>query len=442
MDVDDWRTIIIGVAPKPPTHPYFGYGSDMAFVVNGVSGAPILLVRGMQYLFNVNTIGSTFYMTTSNRGGVGFPERITKFQTTQSETVVWAPDVNTPVSFYYQSGNQEYMGGSVMVFESVADMESHQVFEGMRRAENDISQKRLQFSLDFINRMQSIQRTLMFDQMPRLRHDMQIQIDELRALVDTEHPALIPLSPATPGMSREDVDERLHTLEEFLTGQLGAINKQLADLNEEVSETRKVVDQNFVQVAEVTKRNEEITARITRVHTELHNERNSAKADFDQVVVEIKQDLRASISESRKNADNALRTAVERVTSTVTQRMKRLEDGMDERIILQVGSLFREEERTRRETLRKDVEDIVDKRTESAIGKQRMVSEAVLQQIIAEKNDMQDQVKELEDSWELKVDTLRMRDERKDKAIDKLTQEVSALKDLVRVALSSREQQK
>jgi hypothetical protein len=102
----------VTVATKT-THPYTGLGFVDGYVVNGVQGMELSLMRGVTYTFAINTSGHPFYLATDPVGGPGAPGEITAGVTgsqTQVGTLTFMPSASTPSLIYYQCAMHQYMG--------------------------------------------------------------------------------------------------------------------------------------------------------------------------------------------------------------------------------------------------------------------------------------------------------------------------------------------
>ncbi len=102
---------------KDASHPYFGRGSEMAFVTDGMQGKELVLTRGVTYTFRLNTgVMHDFYFTTSpvGRGAGTLTEGITG-QFIFEGDAVFTPTANTPAVVYYECRNHAYMGGKIHV---------------------------------------------------------------------------------------------------------------------------------------------------------------------------------------------------------------------------------------------------------------------------------------------------------------------------------------
>ena len=104
-------------ATKDQTHPHFNIGSPTGFVVNGVQGRTLVLVRGKTYTFNVDTgVMHDFYFTTSPIGwGAGTLTDGVDGQFIYKGIVTFKPSAGTPDIIYYQCRNHKFMGGQIYI---------------------------------------------------------------------------------------------------------------------------------------------------------------------------------------------------------------------------------------------------------------------------------------------------------------------------------------
>ena len=111
------RTFQLVAETKDASHPYFGRGSDMGFVTDGVPGKELVLTRGVTYTFSLDTgVMHDFYFTTSpvGRGAGTLTEGITG-QFIFKGDAIFTPTANTPAVVYYECRNHAYMGGKIHV---------------------------------------------------------------------------------------------------------------------------------------------------------------------------------------------------------------------------------------------------------------------------------------------------------------------------------------
>ena len=110
------RVFNVTVDNKSENHPFFEKGSSMAYVIDGVSGKTLYLIRGRTYKFNVNAPGHPFYFTRDSTGGPGFPGSLMgDVKPTDSGTIIYNVPNDFPSSSFYQCGAHPKMGGYVKV---------------------------------------------------------------------------------------------------------------------------------------------------------------------------------------------------------------------------------------------------------------------------------------------------------------------------------------
>lgn len=104
-------------ATKDKTHPYYGKGTDTGFVVNGVQGGSLVLVRGKTYTFDIETgVMHDFYLATKAIGwGASTLTEGVKGNFTYKGIVTFTPTAATPDTVYYACRNHKYMGGEIHV---------------------------------------------------------------------------------------------------------------------------------------------------------------------------------------------------------------------------------------------------------------------------------------------------------------------------------------
>jgi hypothetical protein len=157
-------------APKDRSHPHYGEGSPVAFVVNGVQGRSLVLVRGRTYTFLVNTGPMhDFYLSTDPRGwGAGTVTAGVEGNFTYKGLVSFRPSAETPDLIYYQCRNHQYMGGAIHIVnpgeEATVKSDGPMVSPASRTesgrpalAESEVKQ-RLYFADVFISQSESAKR--------------------------------------------------------------------------------------------------------------------------------------------------------------------------------------------------------------------------------------------------------------------------------------------
>ncbi|CAG0939353.1 hypothetical protein GALLN_00578 [Gallionellaceae bacterium] len=104
-------------ASKDATRPRSSEGSDTVFLVNGVEGRTLILVRGKTYTFNIDTgVRHDFYITNDPAGGGtgALTEGVTG-NFTHMGVVTFKPTATTPDVLYYQCRNHKYAGGQINI---------------------------------------------------------------------------------------------------------------------------------------------------------------------------------------------------------------------------------------------------------------------------------------------------------------------------------------
>jgi len=113
-------TFQVSVATKDASHPNFNQGWPVGYVVDGVQGKELTLVRGTRYIFQMNDVPSDhpFYISTSEVGAGEAPlndEGITNQMVTGNGALSFTPNQSTPALLYYQCGHHPRMGWKINV---------------------------------------------------------------------------------------------------------------------------------------------------------------------------------------------------------------------------------------------------------------------------------------------------------------------------------------
>lgn len=122
------NTFLVASAPKDKSHLYYGIGSPLGLVVNGVQGKELVVVRGESYTFKVDTgVQHDFYLSLSDKGwGAATLTDGVKGNYTYKGVVVFEPNNNTPDVVFYQCRNHKSMGSKIHIVDK--GMESSVVF--------------------------------------------------------------------------------------------------------------------------------------------------------------------------------------------------------------------------------------------------------------------------------------------------------------------------
>jgi hypothetical protein len=107
----------ITAAPKDASHPFYGKGGPLGFVVNGVQGRTLVVVRGRTYRFKVSTsVMHDVYLSTDalGWGTAALTDGVTGNYTYKG-VITFKPTAETPDLVYYACRNHKYMGGEIHV---------------------------------------------------------------------------------------------------------------------------------------------------------------------------------------------------------------------------------------------------------------------------------------------------------------------------------------
>lgn len=112
-------TFTVTVEDKTAAHPENGNGWPEAFAIDEQQGAPVTVVRGRTYVFQLQDVPAMhpFYITT-NAAGLGadpYSDGVEGNFSTGNETVTFTPTESTPDLLYYQCGSHEFMGWRIYV---------------------------------------------------------------------------------------------------------------------------------------------------------------------------------------------------------------------------------------------------------------------------------------------------------------------------------------
>ncbi|MFA8433112.1 MAG: hypothetical protein ACEPOZ_01225 [Marinifilaceae bacterium] len=101
---------------KTSAHPQFGAGSNHGYTIDGIEGKELTLARGTTYIFDVNTPGHPFYISTSliGQGAGEVTEGVTNSKTTNG-TLSFTPNGNHPDLLYYQCDVHDNMGWKINI---------------------------------------------------------------------------------------------------------------------------------------------------------------------------------------------------------------------------------------------------------------------------------------------------------------------------------------
>lgn len=108
---------VITVNEKDASHPFFGKGHTMGFLINGNAGGDVVVERGKSYRFDVSTDPKhDVYFSKKDIGWGASPwsEGVEGAYIYQG-TINFKPTENTPGILFYSCRNHPYMGGKIHV---------------------------------------------------------------------------------------------------------------------------------------------------------------------------------------------------------------------------------------------------------------------------------------------------------------------------------------
>ncbi|MBK7965134.1 MAG: SprB repeat-containing protein [Bacteroidetes bacterium] len=107
----------VTTANKNATHPYFGVGFPVGYVLDGVQGKELNVTRGVNYTFNGTFPGHPFHITTSTAGGSFANEVFSGVTNSQLQggAMVFTPNLTHPALLYYMCGVHLNMGWRINI---------------------------------------------------------------------------------------------------------------------------------------------------------------------------------------------------------------------------------------------------------------------------------------------------------------------------------------
>jgi tetratricopeptide (TPR) repeat protein len=108
---------VVTVGTKGASHPAYGKGHLMGFIVNGVPGKELVLERGKTYRFDIRTDPKhDVYLSSKDIGWGSAPiSKGVEGAYTYKGVMTFTPDSDTPDVVYYACRNHPYMGAAVHV---------------------------------------------------------------------------------------------------------------------------------------------------------------------------------------------------------------------------------------------------------------------------------------------------------------------------------------
>jgi hypothetical protein len=108
---------------KNHSHPQFGTGSANGYIIDGIQGKELTLVRGITYTFSVFTPNHPFFISTSIVGGPGnLASEVTNGvvnSMTVNGNLLFTPNASHPNLLYYQCGFHNNMGWKLNIVDQL-----------------------------------------------------------------------------------------------------------------------------------------------------------------------------------------------------------------------------------------------------------------------------------------------------------------------------------
>ena len=115
-DPDPMVDFTVRAATKTANHPWVNEGHSVGYTINGNQGATLELIRGTKYVFDVNTPGHPFYISTDDTGvGAGEVTNGVTGSMTTNGTLSFTPNSSHPDTLYYQCSVHPKMGYFILL---------------------------------------------------------------------------------------------------------------------------------------------------------------------------------------------------------------------------------------------------------------------------------------------------------------------------------------
>lgn len=107
----------VTTASKTASHPYFGVGFPVGYLLDGIQGKELFVTRGVNYTFNGTFPGHPFHITTSAAGGSFANEVFSGVTNSQLQggAMVFTPNLSHPALLYYMCGVHLNMGWRINI---------------------------------------------------------------------------------------------------------------------------------------------------------------------------------------------------------------------------------------------------------------------------------------------------------------------------------------
>jgi len=137
----DWFVVTVG--PKKPSHPAYGKGHALGFLIDGVSGKELVVERGKIYTFEINTNPKhDVYLSRKavGWGGAPFAAGVEGAYTYKGKMTLKA-DKKTPDQLFYACRNHPYMGGVIHIVDKGQKVDVKQQVAASKAAGGMVSTK-------------------------------------------------------------------------------------------------------------------------------------------------------------------------------------------------------------------------------------------------------------------------------------------------------------
>jgi len=134
---------VVTVGLKEPSHPSYGKGHAMGFLVDGVSGKELVIERGKTYTFEIATDQKhDVYLSKKAVGWGGAPfARGVEGDYTYKGKMTLKADKETPDQLFYACRNHPYMGGVIHIVDKGQKIDSKQQAAASTAAGGSVSTK-------------------------------------------------------------------------------------------------------------------------------------------------------------------------------------------------------------------------------------------------------------------------------------------------------------
>jgi len=132
---------VVTVGPKEPSHPAYGKGHSMGFLVDGISGKELVIERGETYTFEISTNPKhDVYLSKKavGWGGAPFAAGVEGAYTYKGNMTLNA-DKKTPDQLFYACRNHPYMGGVIHIVDKGQKIDIKQQVAASRAAGGAVS---------------------------------------------------------------------------------------------------------------------------------------------------------------------------------------------------------------------------------------------------------------------------------------------------------------